>query len=193
MNNHTIILASSSPRRIEMLYNHGIKAMIVKPEVDESLNPQIGMEDAVMFLALKKALYVEDLLEKKDLNGPSLIIAADTVVFTDRIIGKPENREEAFKILSEMNGKEHYVTTGVALLEPFGFRRRVFYETTKVFFKRYTEEDIKEYVATEEPYDKAGGYAIQGAWGRFVDRIEGDMDNVIGFPITRILKEINEL
>ena len=176
-----------------MLENYGIKPMIVKPDVDENLNPQIGMEDAVMFLALKKALFVETIIQHKDISGPALIIAADTVVFTDRIIGKPENMEEAFKFLSEMNGKEHFVVTGVALIEPSGFRRRVFYETTKVFFKRYTDEDIKEYVGTEEPYDKAGGYAIQGAWGKFVDRIEGDMDNVIGFPITRIFKEINEL
>jgi len=176
-----------------MLENYGMKPIIIKPDVDETIPSDMGMVDAVMFLALKKALFVETLVPGEVLHDPRIIIAADTVVFTNRIIGKPENKEDAFRILSEMNGKEHFVATGVALIEPFGVRKRVFCETTKVFFKNYEESDIWEYVSTDEPYDKAGGYAIQGAWGKFVDRIEGDLNNVIGFPIGRILKEIDDL
>lgn len=176
-----------------MLNNYGITPIIIKPEVDETLPIPMELEDAVMFLALKKALFVEKMVTREVLRDSPLIIAADTVVFTDRIIGKPEDKDEAFRFLSEMNGKEHYVATGVALIEPFGFHRKVFCEITKVFFKKYGESEIMEYVLTDEPYDKAGGYAIQGAWGRFVDHIEGDLDNVIGFPINRILKEIRKL
>lgn len=192
MKGYNIILASSSPRRIEMLREDGINLIIIKPEVDESIQVQMNMEDTVMFLALKKAISVEITLLNQIFNENSIIIGADTIVYSDRIIGKPETREEAFDILSELNGKSHLVATGVALIEPFSERRKVFCEITKVYFKKYSESDISAYVSTDEPYDKAGGYAIQGAWGKFIDHIEGDFENVIGFPLTRIKKEIKD-
>lgn len=167
--------------------------MIIKPEVEEIISPDMSMREAVMFLALKKALSVEQGLPDEDIPHPSLIIAADTVVYSGKIIGKPDNFEEAYAILEDLNGKSHYVATGIALIEPHGFKRKVFCEVTKVYFKKYSKEDIQRYIETEEPYDKAGGYAIQGAWGKHVDRIEGDYDNVIGFPFNRILKEIEAL
>ncbi len=185
-----IILASSSPRRIEILRKDGINPMIIKPEVDETLQVQMNMEDTVMFLALKKALYVESTLLNQIIAKNSIIIGADTIVYTDRIIGKPETKEEAIKILSELNGKVHLVVTGVALIAPFNKQKKVFYEITKVFFNKYSKEDILAYINTDEPYDKAGGYAIQGAWGKHVDHIEGDYENVIGFPLKRIKEEI---
>lgn len=191
MKNYNIILASSSLRRIEMLREDGINPIIIKPEVDESIQVQMNMEDTVMFLALKKALSVESTLLNQTINGHCIIIGADTIVYSDRIIGKPETREEAFDILSELNGKSHLVATGVALIEPFSERRKVFCEITKVYFKKYSESDILTYINTDEPYDKAGGYAIQGAWGKYIDHIEGDFENVIGFPLNRIKKEIS--
>lgn len=192
MNNYKIILASSSPRRIEMLRNEDIEPLIISPDVDETIDIEMDMEDAVMYLAMKKALFVESSIEPQSIREPSIIIGADTVVFSDRIIGKPENKEEAFRILSKLNGKSHFVATGVALIEPFSHRRRVFCEITKVFFKTYDEKDILDYVNTDEPYDKAGGYAIQGAWGKHIDHIEGDFENVIGFPLTRIKEELKD-
>lgn len=190
MNEFKVILASSSPRRIEMLQNENIEPIIISPLVDETIDDDMSMEEAVQFLALKKALFVESSIERESILEPSVIIGADTVVYSDRIIGKPESKEEAFQILSELKGKTHLVATGVAILEPFSPRRKVFCEITRVFFKDYTVEEIMDYINTDEPYDKAGGYAIQGAWGKHIDHIEGDFENVIGFPLTRIKEEL---
>lgn len=192
MMNRQIILASSSPRRIEMLEQKGFEPIIRKPEIDEAIDENTDMKEAVCFLALKKGLAVEASFDG-DFPGNGIIIAADTVVYNGRIIGKPESREDAYRILNELNGKSHYVATGVALIEPASYNRRVFYELTRVYFKHYTDEDIFRYIDTEEPYDKAGGYAIQGNWGPQVDYIEGDFDNVIGFPFQRIMTELNDM
>lgn len=176
-----------------MLRKDGMNPKIIKPEVDETLPFEMAMEDTVMFLALKKALSVEHTLLNEIIEKDSIIIGADTIVYTNRIIGKPENRNEAFEILQELNGKTHLVATGVALIVPFSGKRKVFYEITKVSFKKYSESDILAYINTSEPYDKAGGYAIQGAWGKYVDHIEGDYENIIGFPLNRIKEEMMSL
>ena len=183
-----IVLASGSPRRIEIINSYGIQPEVIVPDVDESLPQYIDMEAAVMFLALKKALSIEP-----QCREGKLIIAADTIVYLDQAIGKPTDMDDAIRILKNLRGKMHYVATGVALLKSGMPIRRVFCETTKVYFKDYSDDDILQYVATEEPYDKAGGYAIQGAFGKYVDRIEGDYENVIGFPWNRIQKEIKKL
>ncbi len=200
MKNYKIILASSSPRRIEMLRKNGIDPVVIPPCVDESLPADMDPKEAVMHLALKKAQHVESLAGDglhalpdhgaSSLKENSLIIAADTVVFLDRIIGKPADREDAYAILDHLRGKEHFVATGVAILKAGTDEKRVFCEITKVFFKDYCHDDILAYIQTPEPYDKAGGYAIQGAWGDRVDHIEGDYDNVVGFPWTRIKQEL---
>jgi len=183
-----IVLASGSPRRIEMMNNLGIQYEILMPTVDETLPQNIDMESAVMFLALKKALSIES----QCLEG-KLIIAADTIVHLDQPIGKPADRDDAIRILKALRGKMHYVVTGVALVKAGRPVRKVFCEVTRVQFKDYTDDDILEYTATDEPYDKAGGYAIQGAFGKYVDHIEGDYENVVGFPLNRILLEIKKL
>jgi septum formation protein len=193
MKDYQIILASSSPRRIEILRNNGIDPIIIKPEVDETLKVEMDMEDAVMFLAMKKALFVENSISVKSTNNNSVIIGADTVVYSNKIIGKPESKEEAFDILMSLNGGSHLVATGISLIVPFSEKRIVFCDITRVFFKKYSKSDILEYIDTDEPYDKAGGYAIQGAWGKYVDYIEGDFENVMGFPIKRIIDEIKNL
>lgn len=192
MDKKQIILASSSPRRIKMLKENGINPMIISPDIDENLPEGLDLRQSVMFLALKKALYVENLfLETNDLNN--IIIAADTIVYCDKIIGKPETKEEAFEILSFLRNKSHWVATGVAILRAGSNVRKAFYELTEVFFKDYKDEDIIEYISTSEPYDKAGGYAIQGSWGKYIDRIIGDLDNVIGFPWSRIEQEMKKI
>ena len=206
MKKENIILASSSPRRIEMMQKNGYNPIIMPADVDEALPEEIGMEDAVMYLALKKALYVENellsnkeassntsVLEVTDSDNAPYIIAADTVVFKDSIIGKPMDREDAFNILWYLNGKEHYVTTGVCILKAGTPIRHCFYEVTKVYFKNYTEQELNDYLDTDEPYDKAGAYAIQGYFGKYVERIEGDLNNVIGFPWDRIENELAKL
>jgi septum formation protein len=180
----TLILASSSPRRIAILREKGIEPVIIPPVVDETLPDAIDPETAVLYLALKKGLAVE----KK--CPPGVIIAADTIVYKDKIIGKPSDEQDAFEILMSLDGVAHDVITGVALIETGTVNRKVFYVKTKVFFKKNGEKAIKEYLASGEAEDKAGGYAIQGDGGQLVDHIEGDYDNVVGFPWTRIKEEL---
>ncbi len=181
----TLILASSSPRRIEILRKNGIEPVVVPPIVDETLPEVIEPHIAVMYLALKKGLSVEKSCP------PGIIIAADTIVYKDRIIGKPVDEEDAYEILMALDGEVHHVITGIALIETGKVDRKVFYVKTKVFFKNSGEKAIRKYLASGEAYDKAGGYAIQGDGGQFVDYIEGDFDNVVGFPWTRIREELS--
>lgn len=178
-----IILASGSPRRIAIMEEHGVHPRVIKPEVDETLPPNLSLTQAVMYLSLKKALCVEQQCTE------GIIIAADTVVYLDRIIGKPQDHEDAVSILKQLRGKKHLVSTGVTILEAGQCRRRTFAEVTEVYVKQYSDEEIEAYIATGEPWDKAGGYAIQGVFGKYIQRISGDYDNVIGFPWTRIENE----
>ncbi|MDI9494409.1 MAG: Maf family protein [Bacillota bacterium] len=186
-----IILASSSPRRIEMMKKNGINPIIIPPRIEEDLPSNMDPKEAVMQLALKKARYVEAAIRSEYTEEPAFIIGADTVVFLDRIIGKPKDRWEAYNILNHLRGKEHFVATGFAILKAGSGEERVFCEVTDVRFKNYTDEEIHAYIDTDEPYDKAGGYAIQGAWGDKIEYIRGDYDNVVGFPWTRIKRELD--
>ena len=191
MESKKIILASSSPRRIEIIKSKGIEPVIIPPEVDETIPPNMKPHHAVLFLALKKALSVENIAIKKGYND-SIVIAADTiVVYRDHILGKPQSPEEAYEMLKALKGNKHTVLTGVCILMPGTTTREVFYETTNVFFKEYADEEIMAYIKTPEPYDKAGGYGIQGTWGKHIDRIEGDYDNVVGFPWDRIEERLS--
>jgi len=174
-----------------MIKGYGHDPIIIPPQVDEAVPDGTPPHIAVMFLALKKALYAENIAIGKGYTNVGALIAADTVVvYSSDIIGKPGSPEEAYAILKRLCGKKHTVFTGVAVLMPGTVYRKVFYETSNVIFKTYTDEDIKTYAETDEPYDKAGGYAVQGAWGKHIDRVEGDIDNVIGLPWSRVVKEL---
>ena len=177
-----IILASASPRRIEIMKKHGFKPEIVPAHIDEVLPFSMSSEASVMYLALKKALNVSLRVSYSN----SILIAADTVViFENKIIGKPKTQEEAFTILKDMRGKRHHVITGVCILETYNnlfISKTCLYEKTAVYFKQYSDAELISYTKTPEPYDKAGGYAIQGTFGKYVDHIEGDYNNVVGLP-----------
>ncbi len=184
------ILASGSPRRIEIMHANGINPLIMPAKIEENIPPVCGMCETVMFLALKKAKWVEE----KYLNEQAaVILAADTIVYKDGIMGKPKDRQDAFRMLSSLRNDVHYVVTGVALVEAGCQNARVFAEVTKVFVKNFTDEQLNAYLDTDEPYDKAGGYAIQGLFGEYIDHIEGSYDNVVGFPWERIAKELDRL
>ncbi len=181
-----IILASSSPRRIEMMKKNGFNPMIIPADVDENLPLSISPESSSMYLALKKALYVSEEARQKNI-GSNIIIAADTiVVFNNKIIGKPSDKTDAFKTLSALRNKCHHVITGVCILNEENLLKICFYDDTEVFFKNFSDDFLVKYVETSEPYDKAGGYAIQGTFKSCVREIKGDLDNVIGFPWYRI-------
>ena len=194
-----VILASSSPRRIEMMRNCGFDPAIKPADVDETLPEGISMKDAVMFLALKKALAVEkEYLEENgapDAENAPLIIAADTVVYKDGfgIMGKPSDRDDARRMIKAISGTSHQVATGSALIVPGQTKRRVLFDVTEVFVRAMKDEEIEEYLDTDEPYDKAGAYAIQGIFGRYIEKYEGDFNTVVGFPIDHILKEAEKL
>lgn len=194
--NKTYILASGSPRRIEIMRSHGIEPIIHPASIEENIPPEKGMCQTVMFLALKKAKAVEAevLGEAAICEGDApIIIAGDTIVYKDEIMGKPESREDAYRMLTHLKKDYHYVVTGCALVEAGMQNARVFAEITKVFVKDLTEEELNAYLDTDEPYDKAGAYAIQGIFSKHIDHIEGDYDNVVGFPWNRIEKELDLL
>ena len=182
-----------------MMRNCGFDPAIKPADVDETLPEGISMKDAVMFLALKKALAVEkEYLEENgapDSENAPLIIAADTVVYKDGfgIMGKPSGRDDARRMIKAISGTSHQVATGSALIVPGRPKRRVLFDVTEVFVRAMADGEIEEYLDTDEPYDKAGAYAIQGIFGRYIEKYEGDFNTVVGFPIDHILKEAEKL
>ena len=188
-----IVLASGSPRRIEIMRAHGIEPLVMPADIEENIPKVHGMCETVMFLALKKAQDVAGRLSSLAdcTEEGSIIVAADTIVYKDgEIMGKPADRDDAYRMLDKLRNDFHYVVTGVALLSYGRQLTRVFAEVTKVYFEDYQDSELEAYLDTDEAYDKAGAYAIQGYFAKHIDHIEGSYDNVIGFPWDRIEKEI---
>jgi len=179
-----VILASQSPRRIEILQALQIPFEVCVSSIIERWNSKTSAEEIVQHLALKKA----EACAKKD----ALIIAMDTlVVLGKHKLGKPENKVEAVEMLRRLSGKMHRVYTGVAL--KLGEKLVTDFEVTKVFFRELKRREIDWYVKTGEPMDKAGAYAIQGKGSLFIDRIEGCYFNVVGFPIGCFQRTLDRL
>lgn len=174
-----IILASKSPRRKELLSLITEDFIIKTADVDESLPKGIKPDKAVEYLSRIKA-------EPFD-NGTDTVIGADTLVAIDgRILGKPKNRDDAFNMLKMLSGRAHSVFTGVTVIRPD--QSITFSVETKVKFFDLTDEEINRYINTDEPYDKAGAYAIQGKGSLLVEKIDGDYFNVVGLPISTLNK-----
>ena len=213
--NKKIILASASPRRRELLTQIGLDFEVVVSETEEkitSTEPQKVVEE----LSAQKAEAVWEKLAKKGVDSDNrlnatcgaernvgkntmadiVVTGADTVVACDgKILGKPENTEKAVEMLRMLQSREHEVYTGVTILyEENGERKTVtFHEKTTVHFYPMTEAQIREYVATGDPMDKAGAYGIQGFCARYICGIEGDYNNVVGLPAGRVYQELHEL
>lgn len=179
----TLILASSSPRRKELLEELQIPFVISSSNVDESFNPSISPNEIVMELARRKveAIYADE-------QYP-FILGADTVVYLNgAILGKPASPEEAFRMLRELSGKTHSVYTGVAIMA--NGICSTFYEKTDLLFWELTDDEIHDYLDTGEPFDKAGAYGIQGVGRTLVKEIKGDYFTVVGLPISRTVREL---
>ncbi len=177
-----LILASKSPRRSELLKNAGIEFTVRTADADETIPDGTRPEDAVVFLAARKAMAVKR-------NDGETVLGADTVVvLDDEILGKPKNRDDAFNMIKRLSGRVHSVFTGVCAIGDNG--SLTFAEETKVEFYPLSDKEINEYVDTDEPYDKAGAYGIQGLASKFIRAIEGDYFNVVGLPISGIYKKI---
>ncbi len=187
-----IILASASPRRAEIMHAHGIFPVIMPTSADETLPADIGMTDAVEMLASRKALACYKSIQGIPEFAGHIIVGADTIVWKDEIMGKPVDHDDAFRMLDKIRGTVHYVVTGVALVEVDTGSLQVLSDVTEVHCTDYSDEDIEEYLSMQEPYDKAGSYAIQGYFGRYIDHIEGDYENVVGLPFYRIAPLISK-
>ena len=188
-----IVLASGSPRRKELLAKTGLKFSVVVSGGEEKAETSDPAE-TVEKLSLDKASAVADLLQAE--KEPQLIIGADTVVACDgEILGKPSDREDAFRMLWKLQGQTHQVYTGVTLLLKKKHTRQAhtFSEKTDVQFYPVSREELLAYIETGEPMDKAGSYGIQGGFGIYVKGICGDYNNVVGLPVGRLVYELKKL
>ena len=190
----SFILASQSPRRKTLLEWAEIPFEIIVSDIDESYPASLAIEEVPAFIAKNKALAVKEMiLSTKPALANTCIIAADTVVVLDqKIIGKPNNKQEAIDSLLALSGQTHKVITGVVLLHQD--KELSFSETTLVEFHALTLEQIEFYVDKYKPYDKSGGYAIQewiGVVG--IKKITGDFYNVMGLPVSKIVQKIKQL
>ncbi len=182
-----IVLASQSPRRKELIKQISEDFSVLPSGCDETVPEGLCGSETVMYLSKIKG---QDIKDKCD--GDSCIISADTVVCLDgKILGKPADENEAFSMLKALSGREHTVYTGVTVI--YGDKIKSFFEETAVTFWDLTEKEICDYIKTGEPFDKAGAYGIQGKGALLVKGINGDFYNVMGLPISRLKRELENL
>ncbi|MBN2655055.1 MAG: septum formation inhibitor Maf [Nitrospirae bacterium] len=183
-----IILASASPRRREILKSTGIKFIVDHADCDESLHSFKDPHNLAREISERKALAIAN---KHD---DALIIAADTfIVFKNELMGKPHTDKEALRMLSQLNGKKHSVITGFSVLDTAKQKITSGTVETTVFFNKMTDDELKAYVKTGEPLDKAGAYAIQGRGAFLIKKIEGDYLNVVGLPLWELFKTLKKI
>ncbi|XP_054020674.1 probable bifunctional dTTP/UTP pyrophosphatase/methyltransferase protein isoform X1 [Dryobates pubescens] len=197
-----VVLASASPRRQEILTNVGLRFEVVPSWFKETLEKSSFATpyEYAMETAKQKALEVANRMHVKHLRTPDVVIGADTIVSVDEeILEKPVDKQDAYRMLSRLNGKEHSVFTGVAIIHCSSKDNQLetevtdFYEETKVKFSDLSEELLWEYIHSGEPMDKAGGYGIQALGGMLVEYVQGDFLNVVGFPLNHFCKKLAEL
>lgn len=186
-----VVLASGSPRRRELLERIGIEFEVITSNAEEVTTAE-KPEDIVKELSKLKAEAVyRDCIQKGGEYAGAVVIGADTIVYDNgKVLGKPKTQKEAENMIHSLAGKEHFVYTGVTI---FGCGHPIcFAEETAVSVCAMTQEEIKSYVATGEPMDKAGAYGIQGRFAAFVQGIRGDYNNVVGLPVARLYQELRK-
>ncbi len=182
-----LILASQSPRRRELLAQIGLEFTVKQSDCEEVMVGETP-EEIVKALSCQKAKAVAAQAE-----SGCVVLGADTVVVLDgTILGKPKDEEDAFRMLWALQGRAHTVYTGVTLVDTESGCVNSFAEGTLVHVWPMTEEEIRTYVATKEPMDKAGAYGIQGRFAAFIEKIEGDYANVVGLPVARVYHELTK-
>ncbi|MEG0012709.1 MAG: Maf family protein [Cellulosilyticaceae bacterium] len=183
-----IILASASPRRKELLSLLPITFEIISKETDETMDTRLTPVENVMKIAAQKAETVAREYEE------SLVIGCDTIVVVDKqILGKPKDKEEAYRMLVGLAGRTHKVFTGISLQNKSTGLAESFYEETTVFMKNSSDKEIWEYIGTGDPMDKAGSYGIQTQGALFVEKIEGDYFNVVGLPVSKLYEKLKQI
>ena len=184
-----LILASASPRRAQILRDAGFTFEVVPCEVDETPPKEEAPQEFVRRLAQEKAR-----LAAARVTGPAIVVGADTIVIADgQVLGKPRSAEEASAMLRLLSGRTHSVYTGLALIRLPDGASRVDIAETQVTFEAMSAEEISAYVASGEPFDKAGAYGIQGPGGRFISRVEGCYFNVVGLPLAKLYRHLTSL
>jgi septum formation protein len=180
-----LILASQSPRRRELLGLFGIPFAVQVADIDETMDLQKAAFDEVARVSRCKALAIAR-------DPEDVVIAADTIVVVEgQILGKPRDQEDAFRMLRQLSGRDHQVMTGVCVLR--GEEERIFTEVTDLHFRDLTDSEIRRYIATGDPMDKAGSYGIQGGAALFCEKMAGDYYNVMGLPVCRLGQVLKEL
>ena len=180
-----LILASGSPRRKEILDTMGLEFSV---DISDAVESFAGTpEEMVLELSRRKAQAVASR------HSGAIILAADTLVYGDEVLGKPHSAEEAKRMLAGLSGRWHSVYTGVTMIDTRSGKTLSRADVTRVHFVALTAQDIDAYVATGEPLDKAGAYGIQGRGGMFIDRIEGSYSNVVGLPMALVRSMLLEL
>lgn len=198
-----IVLASASPRRRQLLEEAGVRFRVHAVDVDETLEPSLLAEpvEAVKKLAERKARAAVEELLAPDYEGTLVVIGSDTmVVLRGEIFGKPQDAADAERMLRALSGCGHDVNTAVSVWvvhapadQDISLFYRTFVDTTYVYFKTLSDEQIADYIASGDPFDKACSYGIQSGAAPFIDHIEGSLDTVIGFPASRLTREFPDL
>lgn len=183
-----IVLASASPRREELLKQLGISFTIYPSPWEETRPQSLNPRDYVYHMAYQKAKKVAYLVED------ALVIGADTMIYHQgHMIGKPKTQEEAFSILSSLSAEKHQVFTAFVILDTSSLQEESFIQETQVYFRPLKVEEIKEYIHTGEPFDKAGAYAIQGRGAAFISKIEGCFYGVVGLPLGALIPALYKM
>ncbi len=185
-----LVLASASPRRRELLQQIGLKFQVIPSRAEEHIIAGETPEEHVIRLSLDKATEVAN----RDNVSGRWFIGSDTIVLcNDQILGKPQDKLHAAAMLKQLSGREHRVLSGYAVLDRQTGKQRAEAVSTTVWFRQLTDDEIARYIATGEPADKAGAYAIQGLGICFVARIEGSYTNVVGLPLCKLTLAMKEL
>ena len=200
-----IILASKSPRRKELLENAGFEIVIIPSEAEENIDVKEPAEMVKTLSYIKAVSVYEDIKDKKvsvgdteenantDLSENDIVLGADTVVYAGgMILGKPKNKEDAREMINMLSGNVHSVFTGFTIVQANG-KSITDYSETKVYVYPMTDEEIEDYISTNEPYDKAGAYGIQTGGARLIKSIRGCYYNVVGLPVAKMLQMLNDL
>lgn len=184
-----LILASESPRRKQLLSEAGFSFDVVPVKVSEIPDKNLNVNEQILDIARRKARAALPRL-KANRPAPFLVLAADTeVIFDGTPLGKPKDREDAYRILKLLSGKPHQVITAICLIDSESGKELSQSETTDIYFRNLSDQEIWTYIDTGEPMDKAGAYGIQGEGRGLVDRFEGPFDNVVGLPLN-LVKEL---
>ena len=180
-----LILASNSPRRREILSTLNIPFEVIPSNIDEKIDHNKNLREEIERLSFLKALDI--FKDHKD----SVVIGSDTiVVIGEEVLGKPKDKEDAYRMLRLLQNNKHHVITAVSIISPN--KSETFSSVSDVYFNPMSEEEIKDYVETGEPMDKAGAYGIQGLGGRFVKKIDGDYYSIIGFPLNLVYNRLKK-